>query len=290
MSRKIFLIVLSAVMILSLTACVMEFDNAGSIISGALKEYKETVDLSDKYQGGQTMKLDLDMKLAKAVVSSTDDKLADVEFAYSSEVLRPEFTVKDDEISIKNRLERFSFGKPVNKWDVKLTDKLPFDVRLRADASDIRLDMGGMMVDSMDAKLSASSAKLYFDEPNKETLDKFKLDAAASSVDIYGAGNIDFEVMDIDADASKITVDLTGKNKRDGEVRINADASTVKLKLPENVGIRIVMDKYEISSVRINNSEILSRSDKEYVSKNYEDTERTLKIYADLNVTTLTIE
>jgi len=150
--------------------------------------------------------------------------------------------------------------------------------------------MGGMMVDSMDAKLSASSAKLYFDEPNKETLDKFKLDAAASSVDIYGAGNIDFEVMDIDADASKITVDLTGKNKRDGEVRINADASTVKLKLPENVGIRIVMDKYEISSVRINNSEILSRSDKEYVSKNYEDTERTLKIYADLNVTTLTIE
>ncbi|KUO74826.1 MAG: hypothetical protein APF77_11230 [Clostridia bacterium BRH_c25] len=290
MSRKIFLIVLSAVMILSLTACVMEFDNAGSIISGALKEYKETVDLSDKYQGGQTMKLDLDMKLAKAVVSSTDDKLADVEFAYSAEVLRPEFTVKDDEISIKNRLERFSFGKPVNKWDVKLTDKLPFDVRLRADASDIRLDMGGMMVDSMDAKLSASSAKLYFDEPNKETLDKFKLDAAASSVDIYGAGNIDFEVMDIDADASKITVDLTGKNKRDGEVRINADASTVKLKLPENVGIRIVMDKYEISSVRINNSEILSRSDKEYVSKNYEDTERTLKIYADLNVTTLTIE
>ena len=236
------------------------------------------------------MKLDLDMKLAKAVVSSTDDKLADVEFAYSAEVLRPEFTVKDDEISIKNRLERFSFGKPVNKWDVKLTDKLPFDVRLRADASDIRLDMGGMMVDSMDAKLSASSAKLYFDEPNKETLDKFKLDAAASSVDIYGAGNIDFEVMDIDADASKITVDLTGKNKRDGEVRINADASTVKLKLPENVGIRIVMDKYEISSVRINNSEILSRSDKEYVSKNYEDTERTLKIYADLNVTTLTIE
>ena len=290
MSRKIFLIVLSAVMILSLTACVMEFDNAGSIISGALKEYKETVDLSDKYQGGQTMKLDLDMKLAKAVVSSTDDKLADVEFAYSAEVLRPEFTVKDDEISIKNRLERFSFGKPVNKWDVKLTDKLPFDVRLRAEASDIRLDMGGMMVDSMDAKLSASSAKLYFDEPNKETLDKFKLDAAASSVDIYGAGNIDFEVMDIDADASKITVDLTGKNKRDGEVRINADASTVKLKLPENVGIRIVMDKYEISSVRINNSEILSRSDKEYVSKNYEDTERTLKIYADLNVTTLTIE
>jgi len=76
------------------------------------------------------MKLDLDMKLAKAVVSSTDDKLADVEFAYSAEVLRPEFTVKDDEISIKNRLERFSFGKPVNKWDVKLTDKLPFDVRL----------------------------------------------------------------------------------------------------------------------------------------------------------------
>ncbi|HYE84276.1 MAG TPA: hypothetical protein VEG39_19195 [Clostridia bacterium] len=290
MYKKGLLMVLAALMLLLPTACVMEFDNAGSMLAGALKEHKETVEMSDKYQKGQPIKLDIDMKLAKAVVDSTENLLAEVEFEYNSEALKPEFRVDEDEISIKNKLEKFNFGKPVNRWDVKVTEELPLDVEVRADASNAKLDMGGMMINSMDAVLNASEAKLYFDEPNKAPFDKFRLDAAASSVDIYGAGNVGFEVLDINADASKITVNLTGENEKDGEIRINADASSVKLKLPENTGIRIMVDKYEISSVRINNSEILSRSEKEYVSRNYEDAGNTLKIYADLNVTTLTIE
>jgi len=290
MFRKIIPTVVASAMVLSLTACVLEFDNAGSMVSGALKEYKETVDMSNKYQSGQTIELNLDMKMAKAVIDSTEDKLADVKFSYNSEALRPEFAVKTDEISIRNKLEGYSFSKPVNRWDVKLTDKLPMEMELRADASDVKLDMSHMLISGIDAVLNASSAKIYFDEPNKELLNKFKLDADASSINIYGAGNIGFETLDIGTNASKIVVDLTGDNERDGEVRIDANASAVKLRLPENVGIRIVIDKYEISSVNINNSKILSRSEKEYVSKNYENAERTLKIYADLNVTTLTIE
>lgn len=290
MFRKIILTVLSATMVLSLTACVLEFDNAGSMVSGAIKEYKETVDLGTKYQSGQPMALNLDMKMAKAVIDSTDEKLADVKFSYTQEALKPEFVVKADEISIRNKLEGFNFSKPVNQWDVKVTDKLPLDVELRADASDIKLNMSHMLVSDIDAILNASSAKIYFDKPNKELINKFKLDADASSANIYGAGNIGFETLDISANASKIAVDLTGENERDGEVRIDANASAVKLKLPENVGIRIIIDKYEISSVNINNNKMFSRSEKEYVSKNYENAERTLKIYADLNVTTLTIE
>ena len=290
MYKRIILMVLAAAMVLSLTACVLEFDNAGSMVSGALKEYKETVDMSDEYQKGQPIELNLDMKLAKAVIDSTGDKLADVRFSYNSEALKPEFIVKADEISIRNSLERYSFSKAVNQWAVKVTDKLPLEVELRADASDIKLDMSHMLISSMDAILNASSAKIYFDEPNKELLNKFKLNADASSANIYGAGNIGFETLDINANASKVTVDLTGDYERDGEVRIEANASAVKLKLPENVGIHIVIDNYEISSVNINNSRILRSTEKEYISENYKNAERTLKIYADLNVTTLTIE
>lgn len=290
MFKKILLTALAAAMVLLLTACVLEFDNAGGMVSGALKEYNETVDMSDKYQKGQSIELNLDMKLAKAVIDSTNDKLADVRFSYNSELLKPEFIVKEDEISIRNILERYSFGKALNQWDVKVTDKLPLEVELKADASDIKLDMSRMMIRSMDAVLNASSLSMYFDEPNKEPPDKFRLDADASSINIYGAGNLGFETLDIDANASKLVIDLTGDNERDGEVRIDANASSVKLKLPENVDIRIVIDNYEISSVNINNNRILKKSEKEYLSNNYGNAERTLKIYADLNITTLTIE
>jgi hypothetical protein len=290
MFRKVFLAGVIAALVFSLTACVIEFDNAESIVSRATKEYKETVDLSDKYQQVQSMELDLDMKMAKAVIGSVADKLAEVEFAYNDEALKPEFTVKEDKISIKNVLEKFSLGKPINEWNVGITDKLPLEVELNADASDVDMDMSHMMISSMNAQINASSAKIYFDEPNKEPFDKFKLDANASSVNLYGGGNIGFDVLDISANASKLVVDLTGANNSDGEVRIDANASSVRLKLPENVGVRIVVDKYEISSVKVNNDELLSRSEKEYISKDYEDAEKILKIYVDLNVTTLTIE
>ncbi len=273
-----------------LTACVFEFDNAGSMVAGTLKEYRETVEMNDKYNRGQPLELNLEMKMAKAVLDSTDEKLADVKFSYSSKALKPEFKADEDEISIRNRLKEYSFSKAVNNWDVKITDKLPLEIEVRADASEARLDMSRMQINSIDAELNASSARMYFDEQNRVPMDKFKLNADASSANIFGAGNLGFDVMDIDADASKLAIDLTGDNERGGEVRIDANASSVKLRLPEDADIRIVIDKYEISSVIINNDRILSRSQKEYTSKNYGNAVRSFEIYADLNITSLTIE
>lgn len=290
MFKKIRMTILAAATMILLTACVFEFDNAGSMVAGTLKEYRETVEMNDKYNRGQPLELNLEMKMAKAVLDSTDEKLADVKFSYSSKALKPEFKADEDEISIRNRLKEYSFSKAVNNWDVKITDKLPLEIEVRADASEARLDMSRMQINSIDAELNASSARMYFDEQNRVPMDKFKLNADASSANIFGAGNLGFDVMDIDADASKLAIDLTGDNERGGEVRIDANASSVKLRLPEDADIRIVIDKYEISSVIINNDRILSRSQKEYTSKNYGNAVRSFEIYADLNITSLTIE
>ena len=213
-----------------------------------------------------------------------------MEFVYGNEGLKPEFIVEKDSISIRNKIEKFGFGKPVNKWEANITDRLPLEVELNSDASDVKLDMSRMIIDKLDAQINASSAKLYFDEPNKGSVDKLRMNANASDISIYEAGNIGFGVLVLDSNASKVSVDLSGENREDAEIRIDANASAVKLKLPRDVGVRIVVDKYELSSVKIDNDNLLSRSEKEYVTKDYDKAERTLKIYADLNVTTLNIE
>jgi len=228
--------------------------------------------------------------MAKTIVNSTEDKLAEVKFLYNAESLKPDFTVNEDEIVIRNRPEVHGFSKIINDWDVKITDKLPLEVDLKADASDIKMDMSRMLISSMDAVLNASSARIYFDKPNKESLKRFNLEADASSANIYGAGNLGFETLDIEANASKLVIDLTGENKKNGKIKIESNASTVRLKLPEDVDISIVIDNFEISSVKVNNSRILERSEKEYISNNYGNAERTFKIYADMNVSSLTLE
>jgi len=100
MFRKLFLGVLIGAMALSLTSCVLEFESAGSMVAGASKEYEEAVDISDKYQSEQPIELKLNMAMAKTIVNSTEDKLAEVKFLYNAESLKPDFTVNEDEIVI----------------------------------------------------------------------------------------------------------------------------------------------------------------------------------------------
>ena len=48
MYRRILLVVLAAAVMILLAACVFEFDDAGSMVAGALKEHRETVEMNDR--------------------------------------------------------------------------------------------------------------------------------------------------------------------------------------------------------------------------------------------------
>ena len=122
MLRKVFMSVLCAVMVLSLTACVMEFDSAGSMLGKALEEYKESVELGDRYKGRESIELNLDMQVAKAVIDSTEDKLADVKFSYNSKSLKPEFVVEDDEIRISNKPKIRRYGQGITQATLIIID------------------------------------------------------------------------------------------------------------------------------------------------------------------------
>jgi hypothetical protein len=289
MCKKLILAVLAAAMIFSMTACVVELENLGGMVSGAVKEYKESVEFSDSFESDEPIKIGLDLKAAKAIFDSTDEKIVDSRFLYSSRESKPEFLVRNNKIKIRSGDIRTN-SNSINQWEVKLTEKLPLEIEMKADGADLKLNLGKTLLKELDMSLNASSAKLYFDDQNNETMEKFKLNADASNVSIYSAGNCSFEKLYLEAKASKVSADLTGEYKQDGRVSIEADASTIRLKLPDEVGVRIVMDRYHFSTVNIKNDRILSRSEKEYVTKDYDKAGLKLDIYADLNVTTMTIE
>lgn len=289
MCKKLILAVLAAAMIFSVTGCVVKIEDLGGMVSGAVKEYKESVEFSDDFKSDEPIKIDLDIKAAKAIFGSTDEKVVDSRFLYSSRESKPEFLAKNNKIRISSGDIRYD-SNSTNHWEVKFTEKLPLEVELKADGSDLKLDLGKTLLKELDMSVNVSSAKLYFDDQNKEIMEKFKVKADASNVSIYSAGNCSFEKLDLEAKASKVSADLTGEYNQDGRVSIEADASTIRLKLPDETGVRIVLDRNKLSTVNVRNDRVLSRSEKEYVTKDYDKAGRKLDIYADLNVTTMTIE
>lgn len=290
MYRNVLIISLCILITVAAGGCVMEFDGAAGMVSGIVKEYKEVVELDSDQLEGESVKADLEMKVAKVTVDRSADKLLDAKFQYNAEVLKPEVEAKRDKLQILNRNARIDRNKPVNRWDVRLSDQVPFEMNMSAEASDVNMILGGMKIQEVDAALKASSMRLDFDRPNQIEMEKLKLDLKAGSADLYAMGNSRFRRLDIDSDASRLFLDLSGQNDLDGEVRIEAKASTVKLKLPEDAGISIIIDRFDISTVRLENSQILSRNEREYVSKNYESAKTKLKIIIDMKMTTLTVE
>lgn len=290
MRRNALIASLCILIAVAASGCVMEFDGAAGMVSGIVKEYKEAVELDRDQLEVKTMKADLEMKAAKVTIDQSADKLLDAKFQYNADSLKPEVEVKKDKLQISNRNARIGMNKPVNRWDVLLTDQVPFEMNVRAEASDVNMILGDMKIQELDAALKASSIRLDFDKPNRIDMKKLKLDLKAGNAGLYAVGNSRFQRLDIDADASKLFVDLSGQNDQDGEVRIEANASTVKLKLPEDVGVSIIIDRFDISTVRLGNDQILSRNEKEYVSKNYGSAKTNLKIIIDMKMTTLTVE
>ncbi len=290
MRRYIMILCLLTAITIAAAGCVIEFDGAAGMISGIIKEHKEVMELDAYTFDGKPVKADLEMKAAKAIVVKSEDKLLDAAFQFNTESLKPEVTMKRDKLQIQNGRLQLGAGKPVNRWNVKLSDQIPLEMNLTAEASDVNMKLGDMSIPEMDAALKASAFRLDFDRPNRMEMERLKLDIKAGSADLYGMGNSRSKRLDIDADASKLYIDLSGQNETDSTLKIGANASAIKLKLPENAGVSIIIDRFDISTVRVENDQLLSRNEKEYISRNYGSAKTHVRIIIDAKMTTVTLE
>lgn len=291
MKTKLFKVGLAVALLAMLAAyalsgCTFDLKNAGSMASGNTKGFSQSVDMQGKYD---EIRAEMDMFSANVSIDDTGSKLVDGNFKYSSEKLKPEFKVNGNSIEIKNERTDQKLIKPVNHWSVKLTDKAPVDFGITAAASQGRFDLSDIAVKNFELEADASSIKLYKDNPNVCELKRLDITTNAGDYELNGLGNMDFSRVDIDSKASRYMVDLSGEYKRDGVVRLKADASTMKLRVPDNVGVRIIVEKTNISTIIVENKDIVKYSSDGYQSRDYDGSDIKLTIYLDLNVTTVNI-
>lgn len=291
MKTKLFRVGLTVALLAVLAAyalagCTFDLKNAGSMASGNTKGFSQSVDMQGKYD---EIRAEMDMFSANVSIDDTGSKLVDGNFKYSSEKLKPEFKVNGNSIEIKNERTDQKLVKPVNHWSVKLTDKAPVDFEITAAASQGRFDLSDIAVKNFELEADASSIKLYKDNPNACELKRLDITTNAGDYELNGLGNLDFSRVDINSKASRYMVDLSGEYKRDGVVRLKADASTVKLRVPDNVGVRVLVENTNISTIIVENKDIVKYSSDGYQSRDYDESDIKLTIYLDLNVTTVNI-
>lgn len=136
-------------------------------------------------------------------------------------------------------------------WRLLYTDAIPisFDIELGLGGGDI--DLSGLNVKDFDLSTGASSVKLAFNEPNRNTIENMSIEAGLSKFRALGLGNANFKKLHFEGGVGKYSLDFTGRLEREVDVYAEVGLGALTITIPAAVGARIMYEKNWICELDI---------------------------------------
>ena len=152
---------------------------------GELIEETETVELGE----AESVELDLDIGAGTLKVQGGARELMEGYFVYNIESWKPEirYSVAGNRGILKvkqGECSAMTIGKKRNKWDISVSDDVPFDIKVDFGAGAGNLDLRGLILNSLDIDMGVGELKVDISGEQKQSLD-VSVDGGVGSATIY---------------------------------------------------------------------------------------------------------
>lgn len=173
----------------------------------------------------------------------TDEYLISGTATYNVPELKPEITVRRNEVVIAQEGEGFDFipilGREFeNVWDLKV-GTVPIELVIAAGGYRGDFELGGLALRSLRIAEGGSETELSFSKPNLEEMDLLRYETGASKVTATGLANANFSRMEMVSGAGDYTLDFSGELRRDTSVNIKTGLSNVEVIVPSGTAARL---------------------------------------------------
>jgi hypothetical protein len=128
-----------------------------------------------------------------------------------------------------------------NEWDLQIADT-PLSLNIKAGAYTGTFELGGLSLKKLAISEGGSDLTGAFSEPNHVEMSSFTYSTGASSVELKGLANANFEQMTFNSGAGDYTLSFDGELQRDTGVMIDSGVSTVNIIVPEGVKAQVRFD------------------------------------------------
>lgn len=191
--------------------------------------------------------------------------------------------------SIKKDL-RLSFPFK-NIWNLKLPSGVPLQLYINTATYSGDIDLTNLQIENFYLTTGASQTNIVFNQPNLIDLKNINVKAGASTIKMLGLANANFDEMNFSGGVGSYTFDFSGNLTKKSKVSINVGVAKIILKIPSNMGTKIIFKKFP--ALKLDIKGFIKINDQTYVNTEYgkRDAELDIEIKGgliDVEVVSLT--
>jgi len=220
-----------------------------------------------------SLKVTIKFGAGKLVLISGEEDVFKGEFQYDKSILKPnvqyEILGKIGILKLSQSIKKdlylpFPYK---NRWNLELPSNVPLQLYINTATYSGDIDLTNLQIENFYLNSGASQTNIVFNQLNLIDLKNINIKTGASTINILGLANANFDKMDFTAGAGSYIFDFSGNLTKKSKVNINAGAAKIILKIPSNMGTKIIFRNFPISKLDVRG--FIRINDQTYVNSEY---------------------
>jgi len=154
-----------------------------------------------------------------------------------------------------------------NIWNLKLPPGIPLQLYINTATYSGDINLTNLQIENFYLNSGASQTNIVFNQPNLIDLKNIDIKTGASTIKMLGLANANFNEMNFTGGAGSYTFDFSGNLTKKSKVKINAGAAKIILKIPSNMGTKIIFRNFPASKLDVRG--FIKINDQTYISPEY---------------------
>ncbi|MDP2945016.1 MAG: toast rack family protein [Atribacterota bacterium] len=154
-----------------------------------------------------------------------------------------------------------------NIWNLKLPSGVPLQLYINTATYSGDIDLTNLQIVHLSLNSGASQTNIVFNQPNLIDLKNINIKTGASTIKMLGLANANFNEMNFTGWAGSYIFDFSGNLTKKSKVNIDAGAAKIILKIPSNMGTKIIYRNFLASKLDVRG--FIKINDQTYISPEY---------------------
>lgn len=260
----------------------------------AQSSYRTIVE-SRRYAGERDLTVDVEFAVGHVrLVPGDPGALYRLSLVYDEETFRPDIRYRET----RNRLDAGVESRHDIEWhrrsardqrlDLSLSPDVALDLRMALGAADADVDLGGLSLVNGKITTGASETTVRFGEPNRTECETLRFEVGAARFAAERLANARCRRIEVTGGVAEVVLDFSGAALPERETRVSIDIGlgNVRLRFPEDVGVRLTVDRFLAG---LDHSGFV-RHGSGYVSRNYDTASTFIEVDVDAALGSIDID